>query len=77
MQVKDLIEYLQQNYKPEDHVAYSLWSVNDIVDYAEERDIKCSETQAKSILSKVNDKHDANIGINWDVINEHIDSICH
>jgi hypothetical protein len=44
------------------------WTTDDIWDVAEEHDITLSESQADAILGIVGDSHDANIGINWDVI---------
>lgn len=44
------------------------WTDDDIWDVAEEHDISLSEEQCHAILRRLGDCHDANIGINWDVI---------
>ena len=44
------------------------WTTDDIWDVAEEHDITLSEAQADAILGRLGDGHDANTGINYDVI---------
>ena len=51
------------------------WSTIDIIDRAKERDIKITEEQALEILNNIKRGHDCNIGINWDVIDCHIDML--
>lgn len=49
------------------------WSFYDIMSYAETLGISISEDQAQEILYNVWHQQDASIGINWDVIETHID----
>ncbi len=49
------------------------WHIDDIIERAKERDILISEQQAIEILFIVERRHDASIGINWDVIDVHTD----
>ena len=44
------------------------WTDEDVWYVAEEHGIKLSEAQVNDILSLLEENHDANIGINWDVI---------
>jgi len=48
------------------------WSTEDILAQAENLDIELTEDQADEILESLEDNHDANIGINWDVISFYI-----
>lgn len=46
-----------------------IWTVNDIIDYASEiLDTELTLDEAREILSDMHRKHDASIGINWDVV---------
>jgi acyl-homoserine lactone acylase PvdQ len=49
------------------------WSTEDVLAMAESMDIELTETQADQILDNLLKYHDANVGINWDVINFHIE----
>jgi hypothetical protein len=51
------------------------WSTDDVLMKAEELDIELTEEQADIILGNIERYHDANVGINWDVIAYHIESI--
>lgn len=44
------------------------WTVYDVLQRAGELDIPLSEEEAEIILENIFDQHDANIGVNWDVI---------
>jgi acyl-homoserine lactone acylase PvdQ len=50
------------------------WSTEDVLAMAESMDIELTETQADIILDNLLKYHDANVGINWDVINFHIEN---
>jgi len=44
-----------------------------VIERSRERGINLSGQQAKEILSNIKDKHDATIGVNWDVIDVCVD----
>lgn len=48
------------------------WSVDDVLYQAEEDEVELTEEEAKEILHWIDRKHDATIGINWDVISSYI-----
>lgn len=50
----------------------SCWSKIDIQDRAKQMDIKLTDTECKEIADNIERTHDANIGINWEVIDENI-----
>jgi len=48
------------------------WTIEDIKDRGEYQDIFINDSMAKEILVNIKHQHDASIGINWDVIDSHI-----
>jgi hypothetical protein len=44
------------------------WHIEDVMEVAENMGIEISEEDAEWVLNDVADNFDANIGINWDVI---------
>ena len=77
MEVRTLIEHLQQRHQPDDVIAASLWVVDDVLARAAETGVSLTRAQAEEVLDLAEDKHDANIGISWDVLDVHIETIVH
>lgn len=50
------------------------WSTEDVLWQAEQLDLELTEEQADDILESLENRHDASIGINWDVISFHIEN---
>ena len=71
--VKEIIDWISKIYNPDEHVAVDIWSVDDVLDRAEERGIKISRSQAEQIIDEIHKRCDATIGINWDVIDTYLD----
>lgn len=46
-----------------------LWHKNDIEDEAERMGITLTENQIENVIGYLESNHDANNGVNWDVIN--------
>ncbi|MGD6805813.1 MAG: hypothetical protein ACQCN4_02515 [Candidatus Bathyarchaeia archaeon] len=70
--IKELIVYLQRNYKPKDVVCYQLWTIEDIKDVAKENGWSISKGIAEATLEVMDKKWDASIGLNWDVIEVYV-----
>jgi hypothetical protein len=51
-----------------------IWNVEDVMTRANERHIPITYDQAYTILTNMKRRHDATLGINWDVIDCHIDN---
>jgi len=49
------------------------WSTEDVLWQAEQLDLELTEDQADDILESLENKHDASVGINWDVISYYIE----
>ena len=55
-------------------IIFSEWSYKDVLIKAEEMSTTLTKEQAMEILSNVEHKHNASLGINWDVIQAHIEN---
>jgi hypothetical protein len=53
-------------------IAVSIWTVEDVFTMAEKMEAALTVKEAEEILEEVHRKQDANIGINWDVIEQTI-----
>ena len=62
---KELIERLQKRYKPEDVLAVIIWQVDDVLGRAKEREIEITREQAEKIVSRIDRRKDATLGITW------------
>jgi len=72
MLVSDLIKHLQ-TFDQNTYVASLLWMPEDVMSRAEERSMALSEVDAKSIIQEMDHRKDAEIGLNWDVIDVYLD----
>lgn len=70
MTVAEQIKELQKR-DPNEVIACSVWSVEDVIDYAEQLDREITEEQAKEVLNAV----DYNTEITWDAIETELDDI--
>jgi len=51
------------------------WDADDIQSVAENMDARLTETQILEVMELIVRSHDANYGINWDVIGSAIDAL--
>lgn len=51
------------------------WHIEDVLTYARDNGYKITRKQASDVLDDMLNNHDATIGINWDVIDFHINNI--
>jgi hypothetical protein len=63
--VADLTKRLNEQYKPDQHIAIAIWCEEDVIGRAEERGIKVTQEQAQRILDTIENKQDCEIGISW------------
>jgi hypothetical protein len=52
-----------------------LWHKDDILRVAEENDITLTDDEIHFIMSDIEENHDANYGLDWDVISMKIDDV--
>lgn len=63
----DHIKSYEKQFIAGDSIAL-IWNIEDVVCVAEDNDYELTDDQARDVLSLLVSKHDATIGINWDVI---------
>lgn len=51
------------------------WSTEDVLHEAKELGVELTEDEANEILLHMEEKHDANIGISWDIIDIYIQDV--
>jgi hypothetical protein len=49
-----------------------IWTADDIIDHAKDIGVRLSKKKANEILDTISRRHDCNEGVNWDVIDVHI-----
>lgn len=69
MKVKDFIDWLNNNCDPDAEICPLIWVENDIRSCLP-LDNSVSKEQIGEVLDALANDHDANIGINWDVIQD-------
>ena len=88
--VKHLIKHLQLNYKPNTHIATSIWQRDDVLSVAEDwrtwdsekkvsvpKPLAMTAKQADEIVEQIDHAHDCTIGINWDVLDHWVGEFAH
>ena len=51
------------------------WSTEDVLQRAKDNDVKLTEDEANSILLEMQRDYDADVGINWETIDDYIDGL--
>lgn len=69
------IEWLQRSYEQSDVIACPIWTVEDVLEQAKERDMKITKKQAEEVLDRIDRKHNAELGITWTTIDCELDDL--
>lgn len=73
-QARDRVErYLDDIAKG--NVIADIWCIEDVEGRAEEQEIELTEDECRDVLSYMQQKSDANFGMNWDVMDCWIDRV--
>lgn len=61
-------------------VIASTWDIDDVKSLQDDEDEfdeseRITDDEAKEVLQMANDNHDATVGINWDVLQSHLDHV--
>ncbi len=75
MRMDEFIKHLQESYHPQTEVVGVIWQKEDIIWRAEDRGLSISDEKAVQIVDALGHGHDACIGINWEVIDFHLDDL--
>ena len=49
-----------------------VWALQDVLDQARQLKVNITKAQAREVLHRLQEKHDANQGINWDILDYYI-----
>ena len=52
-----------------------IWSTEDVLQRAKDSDVKLTEDEANSILLEIQRDYDADVGINWETIDDYIEGL--
>jgi hypothetical protein len=66
--VKEHTERMARYYKPDTAIAVHVWHKDDVFHVAENMGVFISSAEAEDILHNIHYRADAEIGINWEVI---------
>ena len=69
------IEGYLEDFESGDAIA-TIWTVNDVIDAASSWGKEVTEREARTVLRRVHDRHDAEYGISWTEIEHTIDEVC-
>ena len=68
------INVLNESTEPDGWSITSKWSVEDIQYIAASQSLEISDADAMAVLKLVKRDFDANIGVNWEVLQSHLES---
>ena len=51
------------------------WATEDVLQRAKDNDVKLTEDEANSILLEMQRDYDADVGINWETIDDYIEGL--
>ena len=73
--VRDVVDRLHRQWKPDEHIAVAIWSEVDVLERAEEKNMAITREGAREIIRLIDDKQDCSIGITWDTIDVYLDDL--
>jgi hypothetical protein len=74
--VSDVIKRLNEQYKPDEHIATAIWCEEDVIGFAlDEMGKEISREQAQSILDQIDANQDCELGITWETIRSGIEAL--
>lgn len=73
--VREVVAYLLDNYTDLDVIACAIWTGDDVIDKATKMNLVLSQYEVEEILNRLDDEHNASIGINWDVLETMIQEV--
>jgi len=75
MIIEKLIKHLKKSYILTEHIAYDIWTEDDVIEQAEEMNVKLTDDEVIRVLDLINTSKDASVGINWGVIESCINDL--
>ena len=75
MKIREFIKRLEEDYNLEDEMVAVIWLKDDVSYRATDQGKEITDEQVSQVIHAMERNHDACIGINWDVIDFHIDDV--
>ena len=75
MKVKDIIKKLEKHVDQDTEILIDIWHTNDIIETAKDMEIDLTSKQVKEVMEQLENTHNAEIGINWDTIENAINEV--
>lgn len=67
--VKEMVEFINKAYKPDEIVAYDIWCVEDVMGFCDDIDRDdVSRDDAEDALEAMHEGKDCNFGFNWNAL---------
>lgn len=73
--VSDALDFIRNKAVDREDYALAVWYIDDVLDLAREWGKKLTKKQAREVISLVDRKQDATIGISWDTLDAWIDVV--
>lgn len=73
--VAEHCERLMRYYRPNTVIAAMVWLPEDAMERAKERGITLTQGEAETVIKETERRCDCTIGISWDVLDCHTDSV--
>jgi hypothetical protein len=67
-QEREIKQTVNEHLEAHSDEVHIVWMTDDIREVASEKGLSLTDTQLKEMLVYIRDKHDASLGISWDVI---------
>ena len=74
---KELIKHLKTFHNNDDPIAWDIWMPEDVKTHARDLGFNLTEEECETVIEAMDSCKDASIGLNWDVMETHIDGILH
>jgi len=74
MKAKDATKWLE-TYDPEEEMCVLIWVGDDVRCVAKEKGMELTDEQVDEVVDTLHRRHDASIGVSWDVIDVNLDWI--
>ena len=75
MKKTELLEFIEKLPDDGRPYAYAIWQRDDVVNWAMEQGIGITDVEADSIIEAMDREHDAEVGLNWNVLDSHLNAL--
>lgn len=73
--VSEALDFIRNVAVDRADYAVDEWSIDDVIDRAKEQGKRVTKKQARKVINLIDRKTDANVGINWDMLDYWTDDV--